>query len=416
MTKLSFSRLDKKDWFVFFIGLFMVVKIRIIGTFSLAEVFLLLSYFSGRVLRCWKDRNVRWLMVFAFLWIIGTIVANYSNDIEKIDFIKGVFFKLLFLLLISPIYNLVYDKPERLLLFFIGMGISGIWAPDFAQTEAVAEMWSSAVYRFYAYFGLVSAISYYLYFKGWKKFAILIMEITSIIGLFNASRNVFLTVTIAAILLLVFNRRNGSQWQNVAYFKKNLLYYLFVGILSLYLVDVAYETAASKGILGQAAYEKYENQVSEGNLLRGGRAEFFMGIELIKMKPIVGWGSYAKDTWGFRWRYSVEHNQPFHGNESSDEYDGLPGHSYIVGSWMSSGIFGGLFWIYILIVIWKVFKSGCMLYEPRLFGLLMFQLMALLWAIFFSPFGERVQVLFFVITLLVIYDFYIKGIYQSQRY
>lgn len=415
MSRLNLKKMDRRDWFVFFIGIFMVVKIRIIGTFTLAEILLLLSYTGGRIFSFWKDRNVKILFTFAFLWLVGTIVANFINSSDTISFIKGTFFQLLFLFLFPPIYNLLIDKPERLLLFFVGMGISGIWAPEFAHTERAAEVWSTDVYRFYAYYGLVSAVAYYLYFKGHKNIAILIIEIASIVGLYHASRNVFLTTTVAAVLLVVLNKRRGGQNQRVAIFKKKILSYVLAGFIGIFFVVIFYETAASRGILGDAAYQKYMDQTSEGNVLEGGRAEFFMGVELIKMKPIVGWGSYSKDTWGFRWRYAMEHNRTYH-ERYADEYESLPGHSYIVGSWASSGIFGGLFWIYVLIMLFIIFKSGCLLYEPRLLGLIIFQLIALLWAIFFSPFGDRVPFLVFMITLMIIYRNYNRGLYKDRPF
>ena len=81
---------------------------------------------------------------------------------------------------------------------------------------------------------------------------------------------------------------------------------------------------------------------------------------------------------------------------------------------MQDGILGGLFWLYVLWMFWKIFISGCFMFERRLLCLLMFQFCSLLWNMMFSPFGDRVSTAALIITFFVIYDNQKKGFYQSE--
>ena len=407
---MNIKKLDKKDLFVLLCGLCISIRIQIVGTFLLSEFFLLLYYLGGSLSAYKQNKNVKKLIFLAFLWLAGTIISNVVNHIDTIDSLKGIFTIIILIFLIPPIYQLMYDKPERILLFSIGYGISGLFMPYFAVSDQQAAMWQADVYRFYAYAGLVASFCYYLYYKGKRRQAIILLEAVSLVGLFNASRNLFLTTTVAAIILLyILKNKNG-----VANFSQKIPALLLVLLIGVLMVDFVYENLASTGFLGEKAYEKYITQKTGGNIVEGGRTATFMGIELIKEKPITGWGSYAKDTWGFMSKYYSDHNM-----EDTTipelEYE-LPSHSYVVGAWMQNGILGGLFWFWILFMLWKIFKSGCLLYEPRVLGLLIFRFTTLLWNWAFSPFGDRTTFLFLMLTYMAIYDNYYKGLYTNQNY
>lgn len=404
---LDFRHLDKKDIFVLICGLTIVIRIRIVGTFLLPEILLAFYYLTTRFSSYKKDKNIKKLIGYCFLWLIGTIIANVVNDINLEDSLKGVVFLLILLILIPPIHHLLIDKPERILLFYLGSGISGLFMPYFAVSEMQAIMWSGEVFQFYAYVGLVASFCYYLYYKGNKKLSIALLEIASIVGLFNGSRNLFLTTTVAAIILL-YSLKSGNKVQS---YSKRIPALLVTLLLGVFVVDYVYEELAGSGVLGEYAYQKYLTQKEGGNIVQGGRTATFMGLMLVAEKPITGWGSYAKDTWGFSENYYYEHNMKYYEDPYSTPI--LPSHSYFVGAWMQNGILGAVFWIWILVMLWKIFKSGCLLQEPRIMGLLIFQFTALLWNWAFSPFGDRVTFLFLMITYLIIYRNYRLGLYHS---
>lgn len=407
------NKLDGKDKFTLLLGLLVVVKIRILGTFSVSEFLLMAMYVTSTISQWRANKHCTRMMFYAALWLLGTIISNFINHTDTVDALKGAFFIIMFMLLIPPVYSLLHDKPERVLLYFIGNGISSLYGQYFAATESIRESLSSDVYRFYAYAAFVSAIAYFFYYKGKKTLGIMLKEGIAIITLFHASRNYFLTTTIATLLLFVSDKTKGKDVLKVSAFKKKIPAILIVGMLGALMVDVIYENLAENGVLGQEAYDKYIKQSQTGNIVQGGRVSTFMGVELIMMKPIVGWGSYAKDTWGFKSSYYMRHNM----EDDSDPYNTpeLPAHSYIVGAWMQNGILGGVFWIFVLILLWKIFKSGCLLYEPRIYGMMMFLFVGFLWDYAFSPFGDRLYFLFIMLPMIVIYRNYQMGLYNNPN-
>lgn len=400
-------QLDWKDIFVFILGLLLVGKIRIVGTFSYTELLLIPCIIFGFA----KFKGIGKIMFLSILWLIGCIIANNINDINKIDSLKGEFFIIVFIFLIPPIYWLLHDDPRRIIFFFLGSGISGIFAPEFAQDRTISEFLSNENFRFYAWFGFITGISGLLYFCKRKYLSIIIMEVSSIIGLFYGSRNAFFSTTIAAACLLFFISFINKKHEH-ALFKKKFPYILIIILISLFAINYSYEFLAENMILGEEAYNKYVKQKSYGNILEGGRGETFMGIELIKNKPITGYGSYAKDTYGYREKYASEHNVIYNSNIRETRY--LPSHSHLIGAWMQNGILGGIFWLYVLFILWKFIKSGSLFCEKDLLGLIMFKTVALIWDILFSPFGDRVSFLFLFLTLFVIYQRYKNNYYNNS--
>lgn len=409
-------KLDGYDKLSLILGFTVVAKVRVVGVFSIAEFILMYMFVFKNVSYYKQNKYVKNLFTWAILWTIGTIICNIHNNIEQLDFIKGVFFLVVLIMMIPPIYKVLKDKPERLVLFFLGYGFGQLIGPYMARDAETAEALKEGVYLYYGIANLVSCYAYYMYFKGKQKLGLWICYAAAFAGLFNMARNPFLTGTIALVLLLLLNKHARINAANAAsYFRRKVPMYMILALIGIGIADSVYEPLAANGTLGVEAQEKYYKQkMSGGNALVGGRAETFMGIQLIKENPIWGYGSYAKDKGDvFHMRYAAEHNTEYRWSGDWDRY--LPGHSHIVGAWVQNGILGGLFWVYVIWVLWLAFKSGCILQEPRLLCLLMFQLCAFMWNVLFSPFGDRVFTMFLIIGVFIIFDYERKGLYQSGQ-
>lgn len=407
------DKLDRNDKIVLLLGFFTAIKIRIIGVFSGAEILLLLMLLFQRNNQYKENKYVLKLVFFAVLWIIGTIISNIYNHVNQLDFIKGVLFLVVLVLIIPPIYELIYEKPERLVLFYLSYGFGGLLSRFTTNDTNLTKALSADVYVYYSIAAAIAGVSYLIYLRGSHKLGVLLRYSISVIGLFNMARSPFLVSTIAFVLLYVISKiQSNDVTAAVIQYRKKVPVLFFAVFVSAFAVDSIYEKLAANGILGVDAQEKYYKQMMfSGNILEGGRTETFMGIQLIKENPIWGYGSYARDINDtFHMRYAQEHNREYRGN-IHERY--LPAHSHIVCAWMQNGILGGLFWLYVLLMCWKVFSSGCFMNEPRLLCLLMFQLCSLLWSICFSPFGDRVLTMFFIITLFIIYDSTQKGTYRN---
>lgn len=187
----------------------------------------------------------------------------------------------------------------------------------------------------------------------------------------------------------------------VQIFKRKIVKIFVLMFIGMIAVSNIYENLASSGALGAYAHQKYIQQSNKGNMLEGGRGETFMGMELISRSPIIGYGSFAMDIGDqFHREYAREHNQtykPFLWTRK------MPAHSHVVGAWMENGIGGGIFWIYVLFLFWKVFSSGAMLSEPAMLPAILMTFTARIWEIMFSPFGLRVPETFFIMFMAILY-------------
>ena len=160
----------------------------------------------------------------------------------------------------------------------------------------------------------------------------------------------------------------------------------------------AYRYAASAGILGQDAKEKYEQESSgKYGVLLGGRTEILAALPAIYDSPILGHGSWAKEP-----LYIILQNQALArlgytmawDISNEDLQEGLiPTHSYLFGAWVDGGILGAVFWGWIFVltarVLLRVYPATAVLLP-----VVSFLAFLLLWDILFSPYGTPGRVSF----------------------
>ena len=182
---------------------------------------------------------------------------------------------------------------------------------------------------------------------------------------------------------------------------RHLFIAMIVGACFLVAMKFAYQHLASTGALGETARTKYEAQTRKGNsimaLLIAGRSEFFAGLRAALDRPIIGFGPKAEDTGGYWMRFVMKY-----GDETdvrrmvnaeliaarSGVRVVIPTHSHIVGGWVHYGLFGMIFYVWILYLFFSHFKryAACI---PQLHGLFSSLIPLYLWHIFFSPFGSH---------------------------
>jgi len=136
------------------------------------------------------------------------------------------------------------------------------------------------------------------------------------------------------------------------------------------------------------AAEKYRSQAAGTyGLLIGGRSEILISTRAFLDKPLFGHGSWAKDKAGYSDNFETEFNRlGYYSIPDDTEIDNnslIPAHSYLMGALVWAGIFGGMFWIFILHATVKQFLFS-MSQLPFYYYVGM---VSLIWNIFFSPFG-----------------------------
>ncbi len=385
-----------KDILIFIIGLFAYFKIRIWGTFSLGEVIILILTPFIPIFLYKSNRDVRSFIRFALLWLIGVFFSNLWNDIPHTDNIKGIFNVILLISIIPFVYWILYDKPLRWLYFFVGYSFSHLY--NFYYQQTFESLFDYETWRVYAYYPLFISISSVLYYIGKHKLSYIVVLSFAVWSLFNNSRNIFLSQSLAVLLLIYISQYKGESFLFRKYLKRNQMIILSAIIFSLFAISKTYETLASNKVLGERAYDKYTMQKYSERGLASGRNDFFESLYLISKNPIIGYGSYAKDNN----RIAFNHRKQYSKSSRYDSTDMLPGHSYILGAWVYSGFLGFLFFAYILHIMWKAFKSGAALYNRRLTGIFIFVTFMFLWDILFSPFQNRINLVFYIIAVIIL--------------
>lgn len=396
----------RKDIFLLWTGLLGAFQYRFIGTFYGVEIIAFFAYFfiSWNVYN--SNPMAKKFVRMSILWLIGSIIANLWNESDLEPALKGIFNILFFILQIPFVYWALYDKLSRWIYFYTGYAISTVFNFYFIRVGNIEEG-DIAIWMFYAWTQFVVAIAAILYYKGYHKISYTVAVGLGIFGLFNGSRNMFLTLTLASIILFFADRiKNVNTASRISRFKSSFPKLAITLVIGVVIVSNSYEYLASNGILGEAAYEKYMMQKYSQMGIASGRGDFILGAEFIARNPIVGYGSFAKDKEGLRpvlcQKYGIEYS------ERLAALNGfvVPCHSVLVGQWNWHGILAGMFWIYYLLLMYKSFKKGVFLQSPRIMGLGVFVSIMILWDILFSPMAARTPFVFYFVYLILLHTEY----------
>ena len=392
-----------KNLFLFWTGLLGAFQFRFIGTFYGVEIIAFLSYFfiSWKIYQ--KDLMVKKFIKMSLLWLLGSIIANVWNASETELALKGIFNIIFFIAQIPFVYWAIHDKLSRWLFFYLGYAISTVLNFYFFRLEGIETLEAKTIWMFYAWTQFAVAIAAILYYRGMHNLSYIVAIGLGVYGLFNGSRNMFLTLSLASIVLFYIDRiKTNDLNSRIVQYKRRVFGLVIALAIGSFAVSNSYEYLASNGILGEAAYEKYMMQKYTQMGLASGRGDFIIGAEFVIRNPIVGYGSFAKDKEGLRGKLCEKYGIEYSERLAALNGFVVPAHSVLIGQWNWHGILAGIFWIYYLLLMYKSFKNGIFMNEPRLMGLGVFVSMMILWNILFSPMAARTPYVFYAIYLILL--------------
>jgi hypothetical protein len=146
-------------------------------------------------------------------------------------------------------------------------------------------------------------------------------------------------------------------------------------------------------MLPPSAAAKYQRQAAGTfGVLLGGRSEILGSVAAFLDRPLLGHGSWAKDSGGL---YTSIDAQKYYEYGYTDSADGIvmrssgliPTHSYFMGALVWSGIIGGVFWLLVLYTVLRSFLDE--LEELPLYFYV--GAVFLIWNLLFSPFGAEAR-------------------------
>ena len=388
--------MSKKSLLLLLAGIFSLVQIKIIGYIGISE---LVFVFAAPVLlfknqKLLNKHGFKWVLLLAGLWLLNGVITDWYRHNTFENAIKGFAATYCVLTTLIVLHNLLWDDVWRIRWFAFGVAISVVLsiyvfpsgvAVEKAFEEGIASLDAAQDYKL-AFLSVITSLAmvpvifFYIKIPG---VSVLIASCLSIFSLLQGGRSVFLIYLMTIGLMMLVNN-NPVRMARI-----NRAFYVLAVVLILLgtMASTVYKKVVSSGAMGEDELNKYEMQSHSKIGLLSGRSEFVGAVLAIKDSPILGFGSAARDWGGYNDRAAL-----LIGNEELPDLSQvpyMPGHSQIFGSWVNSGIFGGIFWIYILKILYRTLKYN-MAVVPKLFGYLSLTIPGMMWNIIFSPLGSRI--------------------------
>ena len=388
-------------------GFTSAFRLKFIGDLPIDEILFLpllpiLIFVQGRQM---IRPAMRPLLLLLGVWLVGQIVTDIYRRTAFYDWARGdaniIFFGIDLLVLVA----LLCGSESRKVIFLVGYSIGHLLALKLQPMKG-SGTWKAGAGP--AVTIMVILFCCYLFRRRSNAIALLFLLSIVAINLFENCRSVvlFLLITIALTVPMIPERvgrlrllpGQGTSGRIV------VLSLLALGAAGAALGVVS--LATKSGLMNQEQQKKNEEQGrSRGGLLIGGRPEFLVSSRAVIDSPILGHGSKAKDPKYIEMladleeRYGISELSPDDIEQRSKGT--IPSHSFLLGTWVSAGVLGAIFWIYLL---WPAAKAllRMPLLKRALAPLYAYVLVSLLWNIFFTPFAYLARVLgAFAIVIMV---------------
>lgn len=339
------------------------------------------------------------LLFLGVLWILNSIVTDFYRGMDFMIAFKAVMIMLNSLTLMIVCEWILWKTPRCIPYFLAGASISAVISLYYFQNGALLHYALTNGYE-----GGAGGIGEFLIEKQttplyvamtftagvmlprlWGVFPNpLCVLLTSLAGMYvmihGGSRSTCLVyITVAGLMACYFYMPKFFMT-----LFKNKLVTLGCVAMAAAVFNSVYVFACKNGYLGEEGIRKYEEKMSGQSSFLDDRNDIIVNWPFLWRSPIIGAGTIPIDRWGYMDRnphipHTDQFGRPIH-------YTVFLGHSCIVGAWTLNGIFGLIFWAYILWLIFdflgnKVFLLG----DAGPF--VIHGIIGIVWAVLFSPYG-----------------------------
>ncbi len=432
---------------LFLIGLFSHTQIHVMGSIGISElvIFIVAPFvlvIKYGTLRREGFKTIVWLSLLACL---GCFIASMLGKIHPIVMMKGIAAPYAVFSSVVVLHSLLRKNMDGLKWILLGMALSlivniFIFQPESSivrggiryEGEAAIALvtsgvlfWSNRVSAFLT----LPIQGWYLKTPFWYSF--LAPVFVAVFFLFysgGSGRSASLATFISVVLILIGRKDRRTMFS----ISKHVVLILISLIMVIFIFKIGYQFAAPRGWLGEEAVKKFERITNNRNngflgFLISGRLHTFIGLRACFDRPIMGFGSKAIDRWGYTERMldrygNAQDYENYINAVKTGMSHSIPAHSHIVASWLDCGIFGLVLWCYILYIIYGFFRyyTGVV---PHWYGYFVMTIPSSVWDIFFSPFGDRIDISLLITCLLLasainkgMLQFPIEMEYESKVY
>lgn len=415
---------------LFLMGLFSQTQVRLIAFMDITELF---CYIAGPIFFLMDLNSLRKHGFGSFLGVwalctLGCCISSFFNNCAFPVFIRGVGAPIAVFCLACTFHHFLQKDFLSFKWYFLGAAISSvvsifvfqrgtsrmIGGEDLAGDLAVQATVGYSLFwlsQCQTWMQLPVQMNYLKTHKGYIVFVAIFIGIFAIMNAGN--RSMFAVSFLTLLLVCIGGKTSRSQ----AFFKKHFLLLLIAGLVVFPVFMYTYKSLAQQGCLGEASQKKYLDQTRQGSslvdMLRSGRAGFFIGVNAALDKPIIGFGPWAHDYYGYEieyfQKYGTEEDIKYYIEQSKEGRIGLiPAHSFLIGFWVWYGILGLICMLYMgrlyITTLCKRLQA-----IPELYGYFAFALPSVLWAWLFSPFGRRTGA-----TLLMVLCLFARAVMQGK--
>jgi hypothetical protein len=395
------------DAAIFALGAAGAYSVSLVGALPGDEL-LVLPFLPVLVLAKGKRAFISQYLLFYVLlagWLLGTLIADVYAGTPLASRLKGtarvVFLGLDFIVLAI----LINGKPRRHIIFvlsIIAVMMSYVW--QFRGQFAL--QWKFGGASALTMGSLLAASYYYAKRKYWVCIGISLF--LAWLDLINGFRSQMGVILVAATMTMpIFGQHSALQRGRPSSRRNSLQIILLLSLAGGvgYLANQAIKIAADRGFFEQDLAQKFQTQ-SEGKLgvLFGGRPETLVAIQAIRDSPILGHGSFPVDPRYLELKQDIQYEYGYTDSDTPEDIRDpvIPTHSHLTMAWVESGIFGGLLWIYILVLTIRAILQIAFR-RPNLSPIYCYLLMNFIWDNLYSPLGS-VNRLWAAYLVLLSYD------------
>lgn len=386
------------SFFSILFGLTFQYSFDLVGKLFLSQIVVIVLFFY---LFLKQEQNFkvfnRTIYIIGTLWLLNQIISDIFNESTFRDYTRGNI-KIILTMMALYVFDRISFKYSLALLILCVL--STIETFDLFTKLNVSSFQS--IWKFGLGITLTFVFLYIDYFIKNKKFTNIIGIIIFLIGLYSlfiGTRYLFLFNTITCYFLFQNDLFKIKSKKKIIFNFVGFLF-LFFGIIAIY--NYSFKT----GSVDQYLTSKNIKQSSgDYGVFLGGRHEILSSYKAISDAPILGHGSWAKNC-----KYIDYLNYQLYklNYEIIKEYGDcqIPSHSVILESWVNSGIFGFIFWFYILNILIKRFKEN-VINSQSVDPIFVFMFTLCFWDILFSPYGANKIIL---LPLYLVFLFRYKNV------
>jgi hypothetical protein len=329
-------------------------------------------------------------------WLLGTLISDRYNGIPAFNSAKGIARVVFFILDFVALAIFLNRQTRRIVIFALSLAFVLIGsAVEFSGDFSI--QWKFGVSQGLSILALLG--SSYLYAKHRYRLCVLISVVLAGLNLNYGFRSQLGVHFVSAVLIMPLFAQSSRRQATQSPMRVLLLLTLALG--AAYAANASIKYAARHDFFDESLNEKFLGQ-SEGDygVLVGGRPETLVAIQAILDRPIIGHGSFPFEMKYVQMKQDIQYEHGYSDSDQAEETDApvIPTHSHLTLAWVEGGIFGGICWIYILILIIRGLLRLTSL-RPQLAPLYSYLLVGFLWDIMYSPFGSvnRIRAAFYVL-------------------